>query len=622
MANQESVTTFRIQDYWTATMQKIMSSQDKFESKVKTMQTKAGSAFDGMKSKAEAFKIKNIEAIEGISSQVPGMAALGPAMANPYVLAGAAVVGLASAYGKTISMANEWEEQFAKVNVTLGATPERLQQVSDQVRAIASKNANSFMAAPEAFNKLVSGGLDEGTALSSLDPVLKAAKAGFTDVGTTAAAAIGTMNSTGIQDATQVLDVLMQTLKAGNAEFIDVANYLPRIIPGAKAVGFSFEETAGAFAFFTAQGFKAEQSATVLENTMRALGDPKKNDAFKKIGIDLFDANGKMKPMLITVEALKKKLSVLTPEGQAKVLSTLGLDAEAAMGLNTMIQNTDKFKEVLEQTQNSAGALNKALLDSATPMDSWRIIMNSVRGAMVGIGQTALPIIKAVGHWIIDTIERFKSLYNNSLMFQDALSLIGDGFVGMFKMASAPLRILWNMFEGIGNTIQWVSEKLGFAGKSGESFYLKMRPWLVWHYQMLGKIAEVAGKIMSGDFSGAWKSVKNFKLPSMSDIQKEQDDRTKKMTDKALKEPVSLVPPTNAPGGLPLGDTDKKKGGAKEGGVSGGGTKQITINISHLLSGVTINATQIKEGAHDIARIIQEELQKMLADTSLSVANE
>lgn len=621
MANQESNTIFKITDFFTATMQKIIGSSDKFENKVGSMQNKTSAAFDKMSAKAGQFKAANMEAIQGIASEIPGASRALELLSNPYVAAGAAAVAAGGLMFKAASMANEWDSQMAKVNVTLEATPTRLKEVSDQVKSIAMNNANAFMDAPKAFDKLVSGGLDYATAIGTLDPVLKAAKAGFTDVGVTAAAAMGAMNSTGISDATRVMDVLIQTLKSGNAEFVDVANYMPKIVPLANDVGFSFEETGGAFAFFTAQGLKAEQASTTLENTMRALGKTTVKDGFKALKIDIYDSHHKMKPLINIVELLQDKLKNLNPEGKKMALESLGLDSEASLGVSMMLQNTQKLKKILDASENSAGALGKAIDDAQTPMEAWLIIMNQGNGLMVSFGQMLLPTIKKVGKWIISVIDGFKKLYKESSFFRDVLSGIGHTIEWAFKLGFSGITRVWNLLKGVGRVAMWLGEAIGLGGGGFEKMYLKARPTLTYIFQMLEKIGNIAFKIFNLDFVGAFKDIKNFKMPDMKEIRVQQAKEIADLSGKGQK-PKSLIKPLDDKKTLGLENFNGgKKGNAKEGSVGGGGTKNITINIQHLLSGVTVNTTTIREGAQNIAKIIQEELLKMSADVSLAAPN-
>ena len=624
MANQESITTFKIQDYWSASMQKIMASSDKFEGKMGSMQTKASSSFDGIKNNLEKFKVKNMEAISGIANEIPGASRAIALMSNPYVAVGAAAVGAGVAIKKATEYALQWESKMAEVNVTAQLGKTELKGLSDELLNIGKRNVAPLEQVPEAFNRILSAGLDVNSSLAALEPTLRAAKAGFTDMETTAAAGVGVMNASG-ENINRVYDVLFATVNKGNAKFQDVAQYLPKIIPQARNVGFALHETAGAWAYLTAQGMTAERSTTLMENAFKSLANPDRIDSFNKMGVAIFDSKGKMMPLTNIIDQLSGKLTGLTDKQRIAKLASLGLDMEAASAFSSMSQNADKLRGIIDFTTNSAGQLGEAYKNAGQSGDAWAIISNKFKVIWEKIGEKFLPLVEKIGSWILKAMNGFENLNKKSLMFRDLLSVLGDSFSWVFKIATTGIRIVIQLFESAGNAIGWVADKLGLAGGSGESFYLRMRPYLQWIYQMFGKIADVASKVMTGDFKGAWQGFKNFKMPDMKEIRQQQAKEVAEMAGKAkIKDDKSLNPAALKPNGMDLSGMDgkKKKGNAKDGGVSGGGNKQITINIQNLMPGVTVNATTVKEGIQDIGRILQEELLKMLADVSLAGANE
>lgn len=618
--NQESVTTFKINDLWTASMQKIMATQEKFESKVQSMQSKAGRAFDGVKNKVDNFKIKNIEAIDAVTGQVPGLAGMGPMLANPYVAGAAAVGGLALGIVKATKYAQEWETKMAQVNVTANLGKQELKGLSNELLNIGKRNVAPLEEVPEAFNKILSAGLDVDTSLKALEPTLRAAKAGFTDMATTAAAGVGVMNASG-EDINRVYDVLFATMNVGNAEFKDIAAYLPKIVPAARNAGFALHETGGAWAYLTAQGMTAERATTLMENAFKSLTNPDRINAFNKMGVAIFDNNGKMLPMIKIIEQLSGKMDGLTDKERIAKLASLGLDMEAASAFSSMTQNVDKLRDSIDFTTNSAGQLEEAYNNAAQSGDAWAIISNKFKVIWEKIGEKFLPLVDKAGKWVLGIINGFEEMNSKSLMFKDILSGLGDLFGWIWKVSTMGIRLLINYWDRLTSMVGWFADKLGLAGSSGEGFYLKMRPYLVWIYDMFGKISDIAYKVMTGDFKGAWQSLKNFKLPDMAAIQEQQAKKLSEMTAKGIKDGKSLNPQDRKVNGLDLAGIDggktKKNATAREGSVSGGGgTKTITINIQHLLSGVTVNATTIKEGAGDIGNLIKEAMLKMLADTS------
>lgn len=621
MSNQTSTTTFKISDFFTSSMQKIMATQDKFENKVKSMQGKTSGAFDKMKAGVENFKLKNMEAMSDIASEIPGGSRAVALLTNPYVAAGAAAVGAGIAIKKATEYAQQWQSKMAEVNVTAQLNKTELKGLSEQLLNIGKRNVAPLEEVPLAFNRILSAGLDVNTALGALEPTLRAAKAGFTDMETVAGAGVAVMNSSG-ENINKVYDTLFATLNRGNAKFKDIAQYLPKIIPQARSVGFELGETAGAWAYLTAQGQTAERSTTLLENAFKSLANPDRVNAFNKMGVAIFDSKGKMLPLVKIIDQLSGKMEGLTDKQRISKLSSLGLDQEASGAFAAMTQNVDKLRENIDFTTNSTGQLNEAYKNAEQSGDSWAVVSNKFKVLWEKFGEMFLPLLSKSGTLVLNLVEGFENLWKGSTLFRDVITGIGDAFGWMFKIAFSGIQTIWNLLKGVGTALSWIGEKMNLTGGGFEAIYLKARPYLTWIYEILGKIGNIAYKIFTMDFVGAFKDIKNFKLPDMKAIRSEQAKEVASMADKAKVTDKTLIPGKETAKGMDLGGMgDGKKSTTKEGSVSGGGVKSITINIQHLLSGVTVHTTQIREGAQDIGRIIQEELKKMLADTSASTAN-
>jgi hypothetical protein len=66
-----------------------------------------------------------------------------------------------------------------------------------------------------------------------------------------------------------------------------------------------------------------------------------------------------------------------------------------------------------------------------------------------------------------------------------------------------------------------VGEFVGKATGLGNSFsemYANIRPYLLWIYNLLSQIGDIAYKISTFKFSEAWDSMKNFKMPSIEQL--------------------------------------------------------------------------------------------------------
>lgn len=400
-----------------------------------------------MKDRLRNFKESHIQAFQAMRNEIPMFDRAMNIMGNPYTKIIAGVTALTLVYGKASAMAGQWEKGMAKANVTAQLSKADLGKLSDQILEIGARNATDLMEVPEAFNRIISAGLDTNAALKALEPTLQAAKAGFTDVETVAKAAVSVMNSSGISDITKVYDVLFATLNKGNAEFSDIAQYLPKILPMARQAGAGLDEVAGAYAYLTAQGMSAEQSATGLQNVYKALSDQQiifgteTKKGLKGLGIDVFDAAGKMKPLISIVTQLQDKMKSLTNEQKVSFLDQIGFDMEAGTTLASMTQDAGKLKEILDFTANSGGQLAAAMDNAKVSGEEWVIMGNQLKKTMIEIGR---PVNETFGNLakkllpvVIDLLKVVKQLFQGIWeVISPIVDVLGDIIVGVHSIIS------------------------------------------------------------------------------------------------------------------------------------------------------------------------------------------
>jgi TP901 family phage tail tape measure protein len=376
----------------------ILEMKDRMKTALQKAREQVNQSTAEMKEKLSSFKKAGSEAFQALSDSCPMLGTAIRSLINPISAIVAAVTALSAAVTGCTSMSLDWENSMAKINVTAQLSRKELSSLSNELMDIGRRNVAPLQEVPEAFNKIISAGLDAKQSLQALEPTLRAAKAGFVDVSTVATAGVNVMNSSG-EDINKVYDVLFATLNKGAAEMGDIASYLPKIVPASKQAGFSLGETAGAFAFLTAQGQKAESATTQLQNSFKSLSDPAKVAKFKEIGVNIYDAQGKAKPFVDIINQLSASLNGLTDQQRADKLAKLGLDQEASTAFAIMTQNVGKLSGIIDGTVNSQGALNRAYQDSVTATDYWKIALNNVRYLMIKIGDLFVPIVKMVGEW-------------------------------------------------------------------------------------------------------------------------------------------------------------------------------------------------------------------------------
>ena len=586
-----------------AKLQLLIDIKEKLNVGLNKAKQKVDRAVNGMQRKLGSIKTGTLQAFGAITDQIPGVGGALSSLANPYTAIAAAATLAISAITTCTLKANDWHKQMAEINVTAELSKDKLRGLSDQLLEIGSRNVAPLDEVPKAFNRIISAGLSVNDSLATLEPTLRASKAGFTDIETAASAATSVMMSTGY-DANRVFDILFETVKEGNAEFKDIAQYLPKVIPLAKNVGYELEEVAGAYAMLTGR-LSTEQSTTALQGVMRALSSQrvaigqvdkatgKYVSGFKSIGVDVFDpTTNKIKPILQIVTELSQKMEGLSDKQRMLQFDKIGLDQMGTLGISSLMQDIPGLQKAIDATTNSAGSLEKAYADSLTPFESWDQIQNMIQVGMIKIGEIFLPIVSEIGNKILSIITYFKDLYKNSAMFRDIIDVIGSVFKKVFMFQFSGIKMIINVVSQLYEAISWIVTKIGdwlasvFGLQGGfDELYNTVRPYLLWIKDMLGSITDLMYDIFTLNFKGAYEKIKNFKLPELDDIkvriQKEAESNAS--TTNFSDESTSLG--TNGASSLlnNSGDTSIADGGRSIKGNSQ--SKNTTINIDSFIKG-------------------------------------
>ena len=137
-----------------------------------------------LKQGIEGVKKKFNEAFEEAQKKIPVFGQAVEFLKNPITLGVSGLVGVGTQIKNAADLAMNWQKGMAEINVTAGLSQKELDGLSKKMLEIGSQNVAPLEEVPGAFNKIISAGLDAKTALASLDPTLKAAKAGFVDIET------------------------------------------------------------------------------------------------------------------------------------------------------------------------------------------------------------------------------------------------------------------------------------------------------------------------------------------------------------------------------------------------------------------------------------------------------
>ena len=557
------------------------------------------------------FHARHATAIASVISTVPGANATLATLANPYALAATAATGAAVAAHKAYVRYQAWETQMAKLNVTTQLNATELSSVSDELLRIGADATVSIDQVPHALNKIVSAGVELPTAMEALPATLQAAKAGFTDVGVVAGTLANVMNSSGVTDATEIYDTLFATMNRGNAEFADISQYLPKIVPSALQVGSSLGEVSGAYAFMTAQGQTAERSAVLLENAFKVLGSPEKAERFGKLGVAIYDTAGNLRALDDIARDLDIQLDGLSDAERARKLASLGLDMEAASAFSIMAADADKLGDIIGDTTNASGNLAEAVRNSATSSDVWQRVGNRMQVAWIKTGEVVEPFFTWLGEATLGILDYMGGLVAEGTLMGDVFGIIGEAIGGTFST-------IGNVLGYVGTAVSWVTGKLG-------DMYTLVRPLLTGIGDMLGGIWDVVVGIIGFDPDAIEAGINRtldgaYKASPVGIAEQYAAVLGDEQPESSTTEPPPQVPepsPTGAPAGSPVPTPDGSTGGSS--GGRGSGARNVTVRIEKIVLVENLVST-VQQSKRDLERQLTEILARSVRDAEIAVS--
>lgn len=356
-------------------------------------------------------------------------------IAGGFIL-GNIVQGVAREVGGLVDGALDFGAAMANVNSIAQLSTGQLNDLSAQVNSLAGETAQAPQVLAEGLYSIYSSGFQGAAAIDVLTASANAATAGLTTTDVAARAITATMNAYGQETytASQISDVLFQTVNDGVISFEQLANNLGNTLPMANALGISVQELGAAYAQMTLKGVSASQAETQIASLMRSAANP--TEALTAAMVANGEATAQSMIANQGLEGFLKAVYVAADGNQEVMYDLLG--TQEAVNAATIL-GADGAKayatEVDKMTGASkgAGATNKAL---AKQMESASFRMKQAR---IAVQQAAVVFIGALSPAIAVAAQGFTWLVMHGLipMTEAMAGVIGKGgqFIGFLRDA-------------------------------------------------------------------------------------------------------------------------------------------------------------------------------------------
>lgn len=297
------------------------------------------------------------------------------------VTAGATAVTAIGA--SSVKAGMDFDKAMSQVYATMGENAEKMttyngkaMKSSEALRAFAKKmgaeTAFSATESAEALNYMALAGYDAETSIKMLPNVLSLASAGTMDLATASDMVTDAQTALGLslEQTNDMVDQMAMTSSKTNTSVKQLGEAMLTIGGTAKFMKGGTNELNQVLGILADNGIKGTEAGTHLRNMLLKLSDPTDAgaSAMEKLGLNIYDAEGKMRSFEDIFQDLSKAMEDYTDEEKVNAFSAMfnTRDVASAMALlDTSKARWDEVADAIEHAGFSAVDFGKQLEKSA-----------------------------------------------------------------------------------------------------------------------------------------------------------------------------------------------------------------------------------------------------------------
>lgn len=314
----------------------------------------------------------------------------------------ATTVALTAFTAASIKVGSDFEAGMSQVAATMGMTQQEIQNgsrefemLSASAREMGAATKFSATEAAEALNYIALAGIDADDAVKLLPKTLNLAAAGGLDLGYTTDLITDSMSALGlsIDEVDGFMDEMARTSQKSNTDIGQLGEAILTVGGTAKDLAGGTVELNTALGILANNGIKGSEGGTKLRNVIMSLTAP--TDAAAKalngLGVEVFDAEGNMRPLNETFEELNLKMADMNVAEKKQWLNTV-FNKQDLAAVSALLSSTAVSVDDVALSMDLAGVnvdeLGINLTDLASSMGEFSDKQDFVSHAMETWGLT------------------------------------------------------------------------------------------------------------------------------------------------------------------------------------------------------------------------------------------
>lgn len=376
---------------------------------------------------------------------------------------------------------SEVASAMARVRGITGATAEEFQALYEQAKRLARGGGFSVSEIAQGMEALGKRGLNPQEITAAIAPVMRLAKITGSDLPTAAETAAGALHAFGLEsgDIGRVIDVMTMAARAGKTDVASTAAALEAVGPAAKLAGASFEDTAAAIATLSRNGIQGQAAGTALAMAYKRLSSEIVQKKLAGIGVSVRDAKGNMRQLIDVLADVQRKTDGMDNVQRASIHSAIfGKGQVAAMHL--IAGAFDEIQKKMHQADGAAKAVAANMGDPLTK--AFKGMKNAAEEVRIAIGEAIGPTLT---EWfteltrVLAGVRRFITTHKESVVtFMKwalvigavAAALIGLGVAGsvmatviggLSSLVTGIVTVLTTLGSAVAALAVWITTPVG-----------------------------------------------------------------------------------------------------------------------------------------------------------------
>lgn len=356
-----------------------------------------------------------------------------------------AALGVASA-----KLASDYQDSMAKVYTIMDKASVSTQQMSTDILDLSTSTGRSATELADATYQALSASVSTDKAAGFVADAVKLSKAGFTSTTTAVDTLTTIINAYGksADDAAHISDVLVQTQNKGKTTVDELGASMGAVIPTAAAYKVDLENLSTAYVALTKQGINTANATTYINGMLTELAD-----TGSTVGGILQEKTGKsFSELMESGYSLGDVLEILNDsvDGDSTAFANLWGNVRAGKGALAIANGGAKdFNAELDGMAKSAGNVDKALEDLATPSTLAAKAINSLKNTGIELGE---EILRQVVPSLQSLAEKAQGLYRWFGSLDDGTKRAIVKF-GLLVTAAGPLITVFGKLHGAMGTV-------------------------------------------------------------------------------------------------------------------------------------------------------------------------